>query len=232
MKNLDSLLGSDRPGHLFAAFMVGIWLIAVGLLLPLYWLASVGVVVIFWEWACTADVDFANNRKPLTKLRNAMRKRGSPCIKLMRICGGLMWCLICWAWMPYGHMVKHRSKYSHSLAYGLPCRFVYTLLPLLFLAWLLQPAFFQWLISDAVLLITSGDAAQWFGRGAELFSRGHTLDSLWVFINASIFVFGDIWSVVQLVGSRWSVLIVGAAIADVVHLAKDGYSLEMMIFGR
>lgn len=99
------LWGSDRPGHLTAAIVVGAVVILAGLLLRSQWLVEVGILVPCWEWACTPDVDIANRRS---------MGRGSP-----------LWQLVCIIWWPYAKVVGHRSKLSHSLAFGLPCRLGY-----------------------------------------------------------------------------------------------------------
>ena len=99
------LMGSDRPGHLTAAVITGAGVVLVGLLLRSQWLVQVGILVPCWEWACTPDVDIANRRS---------RGRGSP-----------LWQLVCLLWWPYAKVVGHRSRFSHSLALGLPCRLGY-----------------------------------------------------------------------------------------------------------
>jgi len=99
------VLGSDRPGHLTAAVVVGAGVVLVGLVLRSNWVVQVGVLVPCWEWACTPDVDIANRRS---------RGRGS-----------LLWQLVCLVWWPYAKVVGHRSRLSHSLAFGLPCRLGY-----------------------------------------------------------------------------------------------------------
>lgn len=110
------LLGSDRPGHLFAAMVTGAVVTGCGVaLLPVTlaagvpglsaWIMQVGGLVVAWEWACTPDVDVADKRN--------------------RLKGSVLWGAICCLWYPYAKVIGHRNKLSHSLAYGLPCRLGY-----------------------------------------------------------------------------------------------------------
>jgi hypothetical protein len=151
------VLGSDRPGHLFAAAVTAIAMGVVAVLLRSPWVGQAGLVVVLWEWACTPDVDLANQRN---------RRRGS-----------VLWRLLCWLWLPYAVLVGHRSRFSHSLALGLPCRLAYVgIVPL--------------------ALVATG-----------------RLSLAWA-------------------GEHLVVLLTGAAIADTVHLLKDGYSLEQILWGQ
>ena len=232
---LGALLGSDRPGHLFAATVTGIFLIVTGFIVGWPALMGIGAICIVWEWSCTPDVDYANRRKPLAKVRKALRKRcsrrkrGSRLIKLLQIVSALLWTLICWLWWPYGWMVSHRNKYSHSLAYGLPCRLLYAVTAVCLMSLWLQPAIATWLIGDLVTAFLQSDAMHWFAVAQD---AGSTLDVLWSFIKGVALLPEAIWTVLKLIAERWSIVIMGAAIGDVVHLSKDGYSLEKMVLGR
>ena len=99
----DTILGSNRKGHLFAASVGAIVVTGVGIVNRNTDLAMIGGGIIAWEWACTCDVDIAWKRKPK----------------------GLVWTLICCAWTPYSWVVPHRSEFSHSLLIGTPLRMLY-----------------------------------------------------------------------------------------------------------
>ena len=164
----EMLLGSNRPGHMFAAGITGAVFLLLGAHCNNDWLVKCGCVVVAWEWACTPDVDYASRRKP------------DPSTEFF-------WTLVCLLWRPYSWLVPHRSRWSHSLLFGLPLRFVYaTSLPLglgILLATVIQGE------PPAIAL-----------------------------------------SALPLQDYSW--LLAGAAIADVVHLAKDGYSIVEMLEGR
>jgi len=136
------IFGSDRPGHLFAIGVTGGLLMIAGAFLG-PWLSGVGALAIAWEWACTPDVDVSEQRS----LDKAWRE------------GGPLWFIICVVWRPYGYVVGHRSKLSHSLAMGLPCRFAYVVVLLL---WALAGVGFtgpyDWVWGEI--------AAAWSGQGS------------------------------------------------------------------
>lgn len=115
----DYLFGSSRPGHLFASGCVGLGVCVYGIATGSPWWAMVGAVVPLWEWACTPDVDLAENRN---------RSRGS-----------FFWRLVCSFWYPYGELTPHRSRFSHSLLIGTPLRLLYTMIPIILLAALHEP---------------------------------------------------------------------------------------------
>ena len=96
---LNSFLNSKRSGHLTAAAIIAIG-VAVGDLLT-------GALVFAWEWFATPDMDLAENRRP------------------KRIVSRL-WVLF---WLPWAHMVSHRSRASHSLI-GTILRLGYVGIPL------------------------------------------------------------------------------------------------------
>jgi uncharacterized metal-binding protein len=171
------IFGSDRPGHLFAITVTGGALIVAGAFLG-PWLSGVGTLAILWEWACTPDVDYAENRS---------LKKGNP-----------LWQLICLAWLPYGELVRHRSKLSHSLAFGLPCRFAYVVLLLWVLAWCGFTGPYDWA----------------WGEVWGLWEHQSGAEALALFID------------------RWSMMLIGAALGDTVHLLKDDYNLIEVIWGK
>lgn len=144
--NIKKLMGSDRPGHLFAACVVGLTLALIGHSIASPWLIGVGGVVVAWEWLATPDVDLAWKRRP----------------------NGLLWKFVCALWWPYSKVVPHRSKYSHSLRYGLPLRLFYVALLVLIPCELLQLPLWEWMILDARLLLHDG---QWIPAIALLWQR-------------------------------------------------------------
>lgn len=222
--NFKSLMGSDRPGHLFAIAITGTLITASGIVATSSWLVSVGLGAIAWEWACTPDVDLVENRKPLNKLRNVLRKRGSGFIKLMRLITGVMWCLVCWAWLPYGWLVGHRSKFSHSLTLGLPCRFCYAVLVSLALC----PWLIDWAIANALDNLVASESFAWIQAGINHFTNSPT-EATWAILKGLTGFPADLWESVKMMGDRFSVLVVSAIVGDTVHLFKDGYSLRKMI---
>lgn len=126
-KQWDKMLfGSDRPGHLFAAFMVGVLVITAGYYVGRPWLWRLGLGVWLWEWACTPDVDDAWRRKP----------------------DSIHWALICLLWIPYSWAVPHRNKFSHSLIFGTTCRLLYVVLALALLSLVWREPF-QFAVGDA-----------------------------------------------------------------------------------
>jgi hypothetical protein len=221
---LKSLMGSDRPGHLAAIVGVGGLVIITGTVIGSPWLMGVGGLAILWEWACTPDVDLVENRKPLKKLAMRCKKRGSFIVRLWRVVTGLLWCLICWLWWPYGYLVSHRSKFSHSLTVGLPCRLLYVLCVL----WLLWPQAFDWAIADSIQLLLSSEAAMWLRAGfVHLWSM--PLEATWAILKGFTLLPGDVWQFVASLGDRVFMLLVAAALGDFVHLSKGNYSLKEMI---
>jgi uncharacterized metal-binding protein len=133
------VFGSDRPGHLFAASMVAAGFVGVGIWLAWPWLVGVGYTVLFWEWFATPDVDMSE-RRSLGK-------------------GDVVWRFICLMWRPYGAITPHRSKFSHSLAIGLPCRLGYCVAVLWGLSWLGWSWPYDWAWGDAWALWNDYDAA-------------------------------------------------------------------------
>jgi len=172
------LFGSDRPGHLFAAVVAGSAIAVAGAITMDSWLVQVGLLVPAWEWACTPDVDLANQRN---------RRRGS-----------IFWRLICWLWWPYGVAVGHRSKLSHSLMFGLPCRLAYVAAAIALIGYLGIVGPWEFLVGDV----------------AQLWNHGH--------IQAAI---------AHLAG-RLSMVLLAATIGDTVHMVKDNYSIQEIIWGK
>ncbi|MEL7313561.1 MAG: DUF2227 family putative metal-binding protein [Cyanobacteria bacterium J06559_3] len=162
------LRGSNRPGHMFAAGAACTVFLLLGNHFINGWLIKCGLTIFAWEWSCTPDVDCAAQRKPNPKTE-------------------FFWTLVCLVWRPYSWLVPHRSRWSHSLLFGLPLRFLYiTSIPL--------------------------------GLGTVLFTatQGESPAIALSFVSLQDFT--------------W--LFAGAAIADVVHLAKDGYSIVEMLEGK
>ena len=160
----EMLHGSNRPGHMFAAWVVGGFVFFLGIYFNDLWLIRCGFTVAVWEWLCTPDVDYAARRRP----------------------NGWFWRIICAFWLPYSWMVPHRSRFSHSLLYGLPCRVLYIVC---------------WPILLWIVLVTLG---------------GENPDINWIAFDPR----------------RYTWLLAGAALADIVHLAKDGYGLVEMLAGK
>lgn len=147
-----SYLDSNRQGHLTAAVFTGFG----GLLYSFYAdipaLTITAIAIPLWEFYATPDMDHASR-----KVWGSVWRR--------------LWVLY---WRPYAKMIGHRSRWSHSLLFGLPLRLSYGLAPL----WL-------WLVVEGV---GPGEIV-WYG-------------------------------------------LAGCALADVVHLIKDGYGPVRIIFGR
>lgn len=159
------LYGSNRPGHMFAAWLMSGTVVLIGAHSDNPWLVRCGLTIAAWEWLCTPDVDYA-----------ALRKPDSP-----------FWWIICTFWLPYSWAVPHRSRFSHSLLYGLPCRFLYVVSLPLMLWWM-----------GSVMLAGESPHINWAAFDPR----------------------------------RYTWLLAGAALADMIHLAKDGYSLAEMIEGK
>ncbi|PZV05772.1 MAG: hypothetical protein DCF32_10680 [Leptolyngbya sp.] len=172
------LMGSDRPGHLFAAVVAGATVATIGALILSPWLATIGAIVPIWEWAATPDVDVADQRS---------RSKGS-----------ILWRAICCLWFPYGKLVGHRSRLSHSLAFGLPCRVCYVFLV-------------------AAIAAQLGISAPWsflMGGAGQLWADGYPMLA------------------VAAVLSQWATLLLAGAIADTVHMLKDNYTPEEVVWGK
>lgn len=90
-----TLMGSDRPGHLFAN--------AIAAIITAPFAPKVAVAVLAWEWFASPDMDLTENRRPK----------------------GVLEKLWVWFWLPYGKLVAHRSRFSHSLLLGTTCRLAY-----------------------------------------------------------------------------------------------------------
>ena len=224
---VKELLGSDRPGHLFAATVTGLGILAIAYVIGSPWLAGVGLVTIGWEWLATPDVDYAEKRRPLTKICNVLqKKRTHPFIKLLQFTSALIWAMICWCWQPYGWLVPHRSKYSHSLTVGLPCRLLYVIAIAWVVCWLWFPAGLDWMMGDAIAVVSGSEAGAWLKLAMH---SGFTLNALWAGLKGLLVLAAALLDVALTLGDRWSVILVGAAIGDFVHLTKDGYSLEKML---
>lgn len=103
-----SLLDSNREGHLAAAFLTGLGIIGYSAYSsnPAYLVT--GVTTILWEAYATPDMDHASRQ-----IWGSVWRR--------------LWVL--W-WKPYSKLVGHRSRWSHSLLFGLPIRLFYGLIPL------------------------------------------------------------------------------------------------------
>jgi uncharacterized metal-binding protein len=123
--------------------------------------------------------------------------------------------------MPYGWAVPHRSKFSHSLTIGLPCRFLYALL----VVSVLWPSVFDWAISASLQQLVNGEAIAWLLSAP----AQSPLDAFWAILKGLVLLPGDLWQFAVSLGDRFLVLLVGAIVGDVVHLLKDGYSLKEML---
>lgn len=99
---------SNRTGHLCAAATTALGIVAAALFLGNTRLLATAAGTFFWELWATPDMDHAS--------RSIW---GSPWRRL--------WVIY---WRPYARLVKHRSKLSHSLLFGLPTRLLYGLAPL------------------------------------------------------------------------------------------------------
>lgn len=106
-RNIHPLLGSNRPGHLFAAGLTGLALVLAGLWQQEPVLGRMGVTVLLWELVATPDMD--HNSRGISG--NLVRR---------------IWVIF---WRPYTLLIGHRSIWSHSLLFGTPARLLYLALP-------------------------------------------------------------------------------------------------------
>ena len=103
------ILDSNRKGHLFAANITGLMMAGAGLLTVTPWLIASGIAVPLYEKFCSPDMDHKSR-----KIKGDLFKR--------------LWLIY---WSPFKLSVPHRSRWSHSLLFGTPLRFVYFLFPFL-----------------------------------------------------------------------------------------------------
>ena len=102
-----SFLDSNRTGHMTAAIATGIFLTAIALRYQSPQILTIAITVPAWELVATMDMD-----------HNSRRISGS-------------WLRRVWVsyWYAYQQLVGHRSRFSHSLLIGNPCRWFYVLAP-------------------------------------------------------------------------------------------------------
>lgn len=105
------VLDSNRTGHVAAAAVFGLGILAAAAIIRSPGLVISAVTIPLWELCCTPDVDI-----------NTRSSRKGPWYRRLWV----LW------WKPYARMVSHRSKWSHSLFWGLPLRFIW------------GPMFFLW----------------------------------------------------------------------------------------
>lgn len=103
-----SILDSNREGHLTAAFLTGLGIFGYSLYADTPALLITALTTIGWEFLATPDMDHASRQ-----IWGSIWRR--------------LWVL--W-WKPYSKLVGHRSRWSHSLLFGLPTRLIYGLMPL------------------------------------------------------------------------------------------------------
>lgn len=112
---LARFLDSNRTGHMTAAIVTGVSLIAIALHYQSPQILTAAITVPTWELIATMDMDHASRRISGSLLRRA------------------------WVgyWYVYQQLVGHRSRFSHSLLIGNPCRWAYVLTPWI-LVWVLH----------------------------------------------------------------------------------------------
>lgn len=140
---LSKLLNSNRTGHMTAAIATGLSILAISTQIYDPNIQSItrhiGFIVPLWELLATPDMD-----------HNSRRMGGS----LFR----RLWVLF---WLPYQKLVKHRSKWSHSIIPGTLARMAYVwVLPLLIIgagfdAWMV-PFIVAPIVADTVHLLKDG----------------------------------------------------------------------------
>ena len=126
------LLNSNRTGHIAAATALGVVVLLAAVATGHEQLVVTSVAIPVWELIATPDMDV-----------NSRSARRGPWYRRLWV----LW------WKPYALAVGHRSRWSHSLVFGLPMRIVFG--PLLFL---LLPLAFEGPWTEPVALFYS----QWW----------------------------------------------------------------------
>lgn len=195
------IFNSNRKGHLFAAFIAGLFCFSLGLALNQAFLMSMGATCFLWELVATNDMDH-NSRK---------------------VSGGWLKRLWVLYWWPYQKAIGHRSKWSHSLLIGTPLKALYIVWP-----WLLHhhwPTIQQLTLATAIAFVAQ----------VAISLLNLLVDQVVALATGPVDWF---WNVVAQITAiavatmSWSWLPAGAVLADAVHLSKDGYSFNAIIFGR
>ena len=111
----SKFLDSNRTGHITAAIATGTFLTAIALHYQSPKMLTAAITVPTWELMATMDMD--HDSRPVS---------GS---LLRRVWVGY--------WYVYQQLVGHRSRFSHSLLIGNPCRWAYVLAPWI-LVWVIH----------------------------------------------------------------------------------------------
>lgn len=105
-----SYLDSNRKGHVAAAAATGVVVMGYSVYSGAPPIGITALTIFAWELYATPDMDHSSRRV-----------WGSIWRKL--------WVLY---WYPYAQCISHRSRWSHSLLFGLPLRLLYGLAPFWF----------------------------------------------------------------------------------------------------